>query len=129
MAGNPSFTVMPELDACNCAVPDWLAEVFAGRRELHDWIKRLQTLRQELTFMAAQKYGTDIEIGPIWNQLDAAIANVRLGMPYQECVCDADTYNCPMCDGKRWISVGRVLKVFPQAPRPRSLASLQDSVP
>lgn len=97
-----------ERDGYGRPVPRRLADVFAGRRELANWCRDLEQLRDRLLGLAAKPFGEDLDADSLRRGLEAVRIMVVLQMPLEPCGCEVNERDCPRCKGRRWTTVSRL---------------------
>jgi hypothetical protein len=104
----PSKDALPPVDVNGHKVPNRLAKVFAGRRFMAIWCEKIDELIGAIGGEADKDYLADAPVAEAKRALCLIRTKIMTALPAEVCQCvDLD---CPLCDGKRWVSLKRLLE-------------------
>lgn len=105
-----------ELDALRSPLPCWLADVFAGRRELMWWCKQLDKLEEELAAMDGLLCVKHLDVPELRRTLRRTRETIARNVPYVRCKEPNCGPLCPRCDGDRWTTATTAATPMPPTP-------------
>ena len=104
------------VDGLGRPVREWLKPTFAGRQQINRWIDEASILILRLKVWSGGPFSRDMPVNEIEEHINAAIHLIQDAKPFQVCGCESSEHDCQLCEGERWLSVGRARKALPQAP-------------
>lgn len=112
--------VSRQLDGLNRPVSDWLSPVFYGRKLMKRWVGEALLLQMQLHLMEGAPFADRVAIAEVSGHLDAIVTLMREAVPHQPCWCEPSEHDCPLCGGKRWLSVKECQQASSPQPNLRS---------
>jgi len=91
-------------------IPAMLQDVFYDRQRLEQWLYSLRVKRQTLIEIAKQREGArQLNLAKVLRLMEEIDVEIQRAMPYKVCDCGEREVDCPLCEGKRWLSTAEAM--------------------